>query len=263
MSVGGFGLNNIPPFEATTNILGYPISGGPPTSGQTIVFNPATNQFGFGVGTTGPTGATGPIGPSGGPTGPTGPTGATGATGYTGDTGAIGPTGYTGPSGGPTGATGPTGPTGATGATGPTGVIGPTGPTGTGKTGASMFFANNNSTQSIGITTAVLNAPDVIYNIDNDYDVIQSRFVCSTPGYYQFTGAVSFDGIDEEFFLFLTKNSTTQTILDVSYNPTKQWCSGTTTLHLGYLEQVQLYGEASATGNAQVAEFSGFLIKPD
>ena len=32
-------------FEPTTNILGYPITGGPPTGGETISFNPSKGQF--------------------------------------------------------------------------------------------------------------------------------------------------------------------------------------------------------------------------
>jgi len=88
-------------YANTRSIENLPIyRPGAPGNGDTLIFNTATNTWGYGPGGSG--GGTGP-------TGPTGVTGYTGPTGYTGVTGApsnvTGPTGYTGPS-----LTGPIGP---------------------------------------------------------------------------------------------------------------------------------------------------------
>ena len=168
MSIPTFNQKRQTTFEPTTNILGYPITGGPPSDGETLSFNSATGQFEISVG-----GAAGPTGPAG-PAGPTGPagTGATGPAGPAGDTGPIGPLGATGPIGlagatGPVGPAGQTGPAGPIGATGPIGPIGETGPTGTvgpfttntfyglNSTGAAITTATNNTAEGANALTAV------------------------------------------------------------------------------------------------------------
>ena len=148
---------------------------GAPGNGDTLIFNTATNTWGYGPGGTGVTGAIGPTGAIGrntntGPTGYTGPTGTRGFTGprglagtasYTGATGPTGTRGFTGPRGlagtaSSTGATGPigqTGYTGATGATGPRGLAGTASSTGaTGATGKDGLAGSTGATGPKGDT---------------------------------------------------------------------------------------------------------------
>ncbi|HFJ9465858.1 hypothetical protein NST86_32180 [Bacillus sp. FSL L8-0199] len=127
----------------------------------------------------GPTGGTGP-------TGPTGPGGGTGVS-ITGPTGPTGPQGVTGIQGEP-GPAGPTGPQGVTGIQGEPGPAGPTGPTGS--VPQSAFRAENSVSQQINGTTTQILFPTLIFDLNGEYDSLNSTFVPKQSGVYSIVASV-------------------------------------------------------------------------
>ena len=169
------------------------------TQGASGATGPSGTQGATGVsGTQGSTGASGATGPSGtqgatgvsgtqGASGATGPSGTQGATGVSGTQGSTGASGATGPSGtqGATGVSGTQGSTGASGATGPSGTQGATGVSGTqGATGA---------TGPVGLQGAT--GPTGVIGIGA-------------------TGATGASGVSGQSFMFLSRTSGSNAVLD-------------------------------------------------
>ncbi|WP_439873358.1 exosporium leader peptide-containing protein (plasmid) [Bacillus mycoides] len=102
----------------------------------------------------------------------------------------------------------PSGPTGATGITGPMGATGSTGPTG--PVPQSAFRAENPTSQSITeISTKVL-FPTPIFDLNSEYDPLNSTFIPKQSGIYSIIASVvpfpDTPTIDQKFILLINVN---------------------------------------------------------